>query len=65
MKQLAYICGLCACLSMLAVCTAQKVVLDDESLEVASQKKKLAQLGQIARGRNGLTEDQLLNSYFR
>jgi len=65
MKQLAYICGLCACLSMLAVCTAQKVVLDDESLEVASQKKKLAQLGQIARGRNGLTEDQLPNSYFR
>jgi|TARA_B110000967_G_C18561015_1_gene400129 hypothetical protein len=50
---------------MLAVCTAQKVVLDDESLEVASQKKKLAQLGQIARGRNGLTGDQLLNIYFR
>ena len=65
MKQLAYICGLCACLSMLAVCTAQKVVLDDESLEVASPKKKLAQLGQIARGRNGLTGDQLLNIYFR
>ena len=65
MKQLAYICGLCACLSMLAVCTAQKVVLDDESLEVASQNKKLDQLGQIARGRNGLTGDQLLNIYFR
>ena len=37
MKQLAYICGLSACLSMLTVCNAQKGVLDDESLEVASQ----------------------------
>ena len=65
MKQLAYICGLSACLSMLTVCNSQKGVLDDESLEVASQNKKLDQLGQIARGRNGLTGDQLLNIYFR
>lgn len=65
MKQLAYICGLCACLLMLTVCTAPKGVLDDESLEVASQNKRLDQLGYITRGRNGLTGDQLLNPNFQ
>ena len=71
MKLLACICGFCAYLSMLTACTSPQGVLDDENLELGSQidlppsSKELEFLDRMARGRSGVTGDQLLDPNFR